>query len=124
MLLLELAVQQENRLAVLGRARLERLLKQVARALELGATLCSHDSGSARWERRAKKAQTYVALDKLAQVGVPDLEGDRVREEVDAALVDLRDALESAAPFSENQDRRNGANGSTALSQLRKADAP
>lgn len=73
---------------------------------------------------KSERERTYVALDKLAQVGVPDLEGDRVREEVDAALVDLRDASESAAPFGENQDSRHAANGSTALGQLQKADAP
>jgi hypothetical protein len=33
---------------------------------------------------------TYVALDELGQVGVPDLEGDRVGEEVDTALIDLQ----------------------------------
>ena len=40
MLLLQLAVEQEERLGELGRAVLERLLEQVAGAFELVATLC------------------------------------------------------------------------------------
>ena len=35
---------------------------------------------------------THVALDELAQVRVPDLERDREREQVDAALVHLQAA--------------------------------
>lgn len=69
MLLLELRVHQEQRLAELRRALLERLLEKVARALELGAA---------------------VALDELGEVDVPELEGDREGEELDAAFVDLR----------------------------------
>lgn len=68
-LLLELRVHQEQRLAELGRTLLERLLEEVARALELGAA---------------------VALDELGEVDVPELEGDGEGEELDAAFVDLR----------------------------------
>ena len=68
-LLLELCVHQEQRLAELGRALLERLLEEVARALELGAT---------------------VALDKLGEVDVPELEGDGEGKELDAAFVNLQ----------------------------------
>jgi hypothetical protein len=67
-ILLELGVHEVERLAELGRAVLECLLKQVARPLELLAA---------------------VSLDKLGEVDVPDLESDGEVEQLDAAFVDL-----------------------------------
>lgn len=76
MLFLKLPVLQIDQLAKLGRALVERLLKQVARPLQARATLCEF-------------SRTYVALHKLAEVHIPQLKRDRVRKYLDAALVHL-----------------------------------
>lgn len=36
-----------------------------------------------------REGRTYVSLDELGEVAVPDLKGDGVREQVDSTLVDL-----------------------------------
>lgn len=67
-LLLKLGVHEVQRLAELGGAILQCLLKQVAGSLQLLAA---------------------VASNKLGQVNVPNLEGHREVEQLDASLVHL-----------------------------------
>jgi len=70
--LLKLGVHDVQRLAQLGGAAIQRLLKQVAGTLEL---------------------VTAIVRDKLGQVRVPDLKGDGVLERVNASLVHFESLL-------------------------------
>jgi hypothetical protein len=117
-LLLELGEHQEERLAKLLRALLERLLEQVSSPLEFRSTLSNRFANNrtttkgktgesadryrvrllaveeeARESEEAKKSSTNVTLDEFGKVDIPDLERDRESEEVDSSLVHLEALL-------------------------------
>lgn len=88
-LFFEGSIHEEDRFARFRRTFVESLLKQVACTFELGSTLSEKVSGHGCLEGGVEKESTYVSIDELCQINVPDLKRHRECEQLYATLIHL-----------------------------------